>query len=98
MYEGFDPKVKSEVIVISGLNNYKFKGSYGCYNYSNIIWNKKVGNPNKSDKEIEAEIKKEIKINIDKLKEESIRRYYKIAFFPVFRNNIRDEMIVAFPD
>ena len=31
MSEGFDPKVKSEVIVISGLNNYKFKPSYSYY-------------------------------------------------------------------
>ena len=78
MYEGFDPKVKSEVIVISGLNNYNLKGSYCCYNYWNMLYNKKVENPKKSDKEIEAEIKGEIKISIDKLKEESIRRYYKI--------------------
>ena len=30
MYEGFDKKVKSEIIVIDDLNNYNVKGFY-CY-------------------------------------------------------------------
>ena len=78
MYEGFDPKVKSEVIVISGLNNYNVKGSYSFYDDWRMRWQKKDENPNKSEEEIKAEIKEEIKRNTDKLKEESMQRDYKI--------------------
>ena len=78
MYEGFDPKVKSEVIVISGLNNYNVKGSYSFYDDWRMRWQKKDENPNKSEEEIMTEIKEEIKRNTDKLKEESMQRDYKI--------------------
>ena len=78
MYEGFDKKVKSEVIVISGLNNYNAKGSYGYYDDWRMRWQKKDENPNKSEEEISAEIKEEITKNTDKLKEESMKRDYKI--------------------
>ena len=43
-----------------------------------IWYEKSVENQNKSEKEIKAEVKEKIKVSIDKLKEESIRRYYKI--------------------
>ena len=78
MYHGFDQKVKSEVIVISGLNNYNAKGSYGYYDDWRMRWQKKDENPNKSEEEIMTEIKEEIKRNTDKLKEESMKRDYKI--------------------
>ena len=78
MYKQFDPKVKSEIIVISGLNNYNVKRSYGYYDSRRMKWEKKDQNPNKSEKEIEKEIKEEIKRNANKFKEESMQRDYKI--------------------
>ena len=78
MYEGFDEKVKSEIIVIDGLNNYNVKGFYGYYDDWRMEREKKEENPNKSEKEIEAEVKEEIKRNTNKMKEESIQRDYKI--------------------
>ena len=78
MYDGFDQKVKSEVIVISNLNNYKLKGSYKYYDDWRMRWQKKEESQNKSEEEINAEIKEEIKRNTDKLKEESMKRDYKI--------------------
>ena len=78
MYEGFDKKVKSEVIVISGLNNYKFKPSYSYLNRL-LQRKKKEANPNKSEKEIKEEVKEEIKRMAKKSKEESMQRYYKIT-------------------
>ena len=54
MFEGFDrSKIKSEVIVIFALNNYKFKRSHR-YSYY-LDWKKKKikeKNPNKSEDEI----------------------------------------------
>ena len=79
MSEGFDPKVKSEVIVISGLNNYKFKPSYSYYLNRLLQRKKKEENPNKSEKEIKEEVKEEIKRMAKKSKEESMQRYYKIT-------------------
>ena len=76
--EGFDPKVKSDKIVICGLNNYNLKDSYGYYNDYRMKLEKKEANPNKPEKEIEAEVKEEIKRNTNKLKEESMKRDYKI--------------------
>ena len=37
MDEGFDEKVKSEIIVIDGLNNYNVKDSYSYYD----VWRMK---------------------------------------------------------
>ena len=78
MYEGFDKKVKSEIIVIDGLNNYNVKGSYSYYAGWRMEKEKKDENLNKSEKVIEAEVKEEIKRNTNKLKEESMQRDYKI--------------------
>ena len=78
MNEGFGQEVKSEVIVINGLNNYNVKNSYGYFDDRKMKWDKKDANPNKPENEIEKEIKEEIKINKDKLKEESMQRDYKI--------------------
>ena len=78
MNEGFGQEVKSEVIVINGLNNYNVKNSYGYFDDRKMKWDKQDANPNKPENEIEKEIKEEIKINKDKLKEESMQRDYKI--------------------
>ena len=78
MYEEFDPKVKSNIIVICNLNNYNVKGSYGYYDDWRMLRQKMKENPNKSEKEIETEVKEEIKRNTNKLREESMQRDYKI--------------------
>ena len=78
MYEGFDSKVKSDIIVICNLNNYNAKKYYGYYDDWRMLRQKMKENPNKSEKEIETEVKEEIKIKTNKSKEESIQRDYKI--------------------
>ena len=78
MYEGFDPKVKSDMIVICNLNNYNVKQYYGYYDDWRMLRQKMKENPNKSEKEIETEIKEEIKRNTNKSREESIQKDYKI--------------------
>ena len=78
MYEGFDPEVKSEYILISGLNNCNEKESHGSYNDSKMEIVNKNESPNKSAKEIEAEVKEEINGNKNESKEENIQINYEI--------------------
>ena len=78
MYEGFDPEVKSEYILISGLNNSNEKEFYDSYNDSRIEKENKNESPNKSEKVIEAEVKEEIKGNTNDSKEEYIQMSYEI--------------------
>ena len=78
MYKGFEPGVKSDIIVICNLNNYNVKYYYGYYDDWRMLRQKMKENPNKPEKEIEKEVKEEIKRNTNKSKEESIQRDYKI--------------------
>ena len=63
MYEEFDPKVKSNIIVICNLNNYNVSHYFGYYDDWRMQREKIKENPNKPEKEIETEVKEEIKRN-----------------------------------
>ena len=77
MHEGFDPKIKSEIIVISELYNMNNKYYSEYYDYWKMQKVKKE-NPYKSEEEIKAKLIEEIKSKKYKLLEESMQRDYKI--------------------
>ena len=78
MNEGFDPKINSDIIVISELYNMNNKYYHEYFDYWKMKKEKEKENPNKSDKEIKAELIEEITRKKNKLKEESMQRDYKI--------------------
>ena len=77
MHREFDEKVNSEVIVLSNLINAGYLSIQPYYDSRRMRWIKKDENPNKSEQEIEAEIKEEIKNNTITYKNESLK-YYQI--------------------
>ena len=77
MYQDYDEKIKPEIIILSDLknnNNTKYEEYYSSWV---IQRQKEKENPNKSKEVINAEIKEEIKNNMNILKKESMK-YYQI--------------------
>ena len=77
-YKDFDEAVISKIIVLSDLKDYT-GSKFNKYYVEWIMQRKKEKeNPNKSQEQIEAEIKEEIKSNINKFLKESRERDYQI--------------------
>ena len=77
-YKDFDEAVISKIIVLSDLKDYT-GSKFNKYYVEWIMQRKKEKeNPNKSQEQIEAEIKEEIKANINKFLKESRERDYQI--------------------
>ena len=77
MYKNFDERIKSEVIVLSDLQNIKHDKYTEYFDNWSMEWEKEKENPSKSKEEIKALIKEEIKNNIKNIKKESMK-YYQI--------------------
>ena len=75
MYEDFDEKIKSEIIVLPNLKNITSNSYCEYYSSWDMEWEKEKENPNKSKEEIKAEINEEIKSKIKNLKKESMKFY-----------------------
>ena len=76
MYNDYDEKIKSEIIILSDLKNYHKKG-YEYYSTWGMRRKIKDKNPNKSEEEIESEINDEIKNKMNLQKKENMK-YYQI--------------------
>ena len=76
MYKGYDEQIKPEAIILSNLKNYEKKGKE-YYSFWYMQLKKEEENANKTEDEINAEIIKEIKNNMNKLKKENTK-YYQI--------------------
>ena len=76
MYKGYDEQIKPEAIILSNLKNYAKKGKE-YYSFWHMQLKKEEENANKTEDEINAEIIKEIKNNMNKLKKENTK-YYQI--------------------
>ena len=76
MYNDYDEKIKSEIIILSDLKNYHKKG-YEYYSTWGMRRKIKDKNPNKSEEEIETEINEEIKNKMNLQKKENMK-YYQI--------------------
>ena len=76
MYKGYDEQIKPEAIILSNLKNYEKKGEE-YYSFWHMQLKKEEENANKTEDEINAEIIKEIKNNMNKLKKENTK-YYQI--------------------
>ena len=65
MYKGYDEQIKPEAIILSNLKNYEKKGKE-YYSFWHMQLKKEEENANKTEDEINAEIIKEIKNNMNK--------------------------------
>ena len=78
-YTDFDKTIDNEIIVLSHISS---KGYFSSYNEFFSSWTryreKKEKEKNKSDKEIKEEVEKEIFEEKEKLKDESLKLFYKI--------------------
>ena len=78
MYNDFDENVKPEVITLSDLKGLDYKSFRRKYKLGRMAYNKEKEYPNKSLKEIKAEIKEEIKKAVEKSAKETKEKYYEI--------------------
>ena len=82
-YEDFDEKIKNEIIVLSHFPQQENRNSYFSLGYEYISSWKKIREKEKTEKEktkeeIKKEVEKEIFQEKEKLKEQSLKSYYKI--------------------
>ena len=78
MYQAFDERVKSEVIILSDLKGLDYKSFKSGFNTWRMEYKKREEYPNKSREEIEAEIKEEIRKDTEKSVKETKEKYYQI--------------------